>query len=203
MRRPHPVRLGWLLAVAAAAVAVASCPEPRYYPGALVANFILEGTPAPGGVAECMDAGYTEIPAPDGGFSFSAIYSGAVNGQIDWLTLGEYVRDAGFDGRFIHSTHSAPRSFRACFDAGVDEEFILAPLSLSQSEALQGVCPQDPLSPGAIPVDEDAGILPPGYRNGTFDAVRACGVLRDSIRGATDEPCRTCTMTFSITGIRI
>lgn len=199
----RPSRLGGLLLVAAAAIALVSCPSPNNYPGVLVATFSFEARPAPGGVAACLDAGYTEIPAPDASFAFVATFSGEEDGTISWMTIRDFTRDASFDGRVVASSHSAPRQFARCQDAGVDEDFQFAPVSLSQSIALSGVCPPNPLAPGSIPLDPDAGILPPGLRNGQFDSVRACGVLVDTIRSGGDVACQTCTMTFEVTGVRL
>src|SRR6185295_15267829 len=124
---------------------------------------------------------------------------------IRWMTIQDYVRDSAWDGRVLTSPFSAPRAFTICGDAGVDEELYVLPVSLSQSQPLGiDVCPDDPLLPGAIPTpDPDGGIAPPGWFNGHFDAVRACGRLRDTIHPVGDKPCPVCTMEFNIKGPRL
>ena len=203
MRLSHPGGPLLLATVAAAAAAVASCPAPENYPGTLVAIFSFEGRPFPGGVAACLDAGYTEIPAPDASFSFVATFSGDEDGTIRWMTIRDFVRVASFDGRIISSAQTATRQFSRCPDAGVDEDFRFAPVSLSQSRALGGACPPNPLAPGSIPLDPDAGITPPGMVGPNFDSVRACGVLVDTIASQGGPSCVRCTMNFEITGVRL
>src|SRR4051812_47944249 len=147
-------RLGAAALVAAAAVTVASCPVPRPYPGREIVTFTFVARPAPFGVDECRDAGYGEVPAPDASFTFSAVFSGEDDGTITNLTLGDFVRDASFDGRIISSFQSAPRVFRRCADAGVtDEQLYVVPISLTQSQALSGECPANSTQPGTIPLD--------------------------------------------------
>src|SRR4051812_27550387 len=196
-------RLGAAALVAAAAVTVASCPVPHPYPGREIVTFTFVARPALHGVDECRDAGYVEIPTPDASFTFSAVFSGNEDGTITNLTLGDFVRDASFDGRIISSFQSAPRVFDLCGDAGADEQLYVVPISLTQSQALRGACPERPTDPGAVPLDPDAGILPPGWINGHFEAVRGCGRLVDTIHEAGDRQCPTCTMVFDIAGIRL
>lgn len=191
-----------VLALAAAAVILAACPD-HPYPGTQIVTFSLTAHATEGSLEACRDAGYTEIPDPDSGFTFSAIFSGDENGTIRWMTIQDFVREATFDGTILSSPFSAPRVFELCGDAGVDEELFVAPISLTQSQALVGECPLDPLRPGAVPLDPDAGIYPPGWIDGHFEAVRACGRLIDTIRPAGDKDCPVCTMTFHITGPRL
>jgi hypothetical protein len=190
--------------VAAAAAVLAACPE-HTYPGTQIVTFSLTATPAGLGLEACRDAGYTEIPGADAGFAFtfSAIFSGTEEGLIQYMTIQDFVRDATFDGTVLSSPYSAPRAFSLCGDAGVDEELYVLPISLTQSQALSGECPQDPLRPGAIPLNPDAGIHPPGWSVDHFEAVRACGRLRDTIHPAGEKDCPVCTMEFDITGPRL
>jgi hypothetical protein len=191
------------LALAAAAVLLAACPG-HPYPGTQIVTFSLAARPTPGGLDACRDAGYTEVPDPDSGFTFSAIFSGDDDGTVRWLTLQDFVRDATWDGTVLTSPFSAPRAFDLCGDAGVDEQLFLLPVSLTQSQRLGfDVCPDDPLQPGAIPLDPDAGINPPGWISGHFEAVRACGRLSDTIHPVGDRDCPVCTMTFNVQGPRL
>ncbi|HEY8211587.1 MAG TPA: hypothetical protein VIG99_29090 [Myxococcaceae bacterium] len=195
-------RLGAAVLFAAAAVTIISCPMQHTYPGREIVTFSFVARPAPGGVDQCRDAGYKEVPASDASFTFLAIYSGEDDGTVKWLTLGEFVRDAGFDGRLLLSFQSAPRVFELCGDAGVDEQLYVAPITSTQNQALGGACPEDPLAPGSIPVDPDAGIVPPGWRLDHFEAFRSCGKLVDTIHAAGDRACPTCTMVFDLEGSR-
>lgn len=206
------LRLGGLaLLVAATAVLTSSCPEQKNYPDELVATFSFEARPSPGGVAACLDAGYSEVPLPDASFTFVATYSGPRNDAgeltVRWMTLGEFVRNASFDGQLASSAHSALRTFSRCDDAGVDEQFTVAFVSLSQHLELQRLgidCPANPLAPGAMPFNPDSGITRPGPTpSGGWDSFKACGVLVDTIRSADgNKPCAVCTMSFDVKGGR-
>src|SRR3954471_15255298 len=156
MRASH---LGAAALVAAAAVTTASCNEKHPWPGREIVTFSFTTRPRPAGVDACRDAGYREIPSSDIPFTFSAVFSGEDDGTITNLTLGDFVRDASFDGRIISSFQSAPRVFRRCADAGVtDEQLYVVPISLTQSQALSGECPANSTQPGTIPLDPDSGI---------------------------------------------
>src|SRR3954471_19363488 len=200
MRASH---LGAAALVAAAAVTTASCNEKHPWPGREIVTFSFTTRPRPAGVDACRDAGYREIPSSDIPFSFSAVFSGEDDGTITNLTLGDFVRDASFDGKIISSFQSAPRVFDLCGDAGADEQLYVVPISLTQSQALRGACPENSTDPGAVPLDPDAGVFPPGWINGHFEAVRGCGKLVDTIHEAGDKQCPRCTMTFDIAGIRL
>jgi hypothetical protein len=199
-------RLGGLLLIAGAA-AVASCDSscPNLYPikGMQIVTFEMRATPTARGLDECSDAGYSEIPLPDASFTFRAIFTGEEDGTVQWMTIQEYVRDASYDGVLLFSSHSAPRYFGLCGDAGVYEELYVAPISLTQWAAMGRQCPEDPTAPGAIPVDPDAGIYPPGWFNDHFEAVHGCGLLKDTIHEVGDRPCPSCTMTFQAAGPRL
>lgn len=193
------------VALIAAAVLLAACPEQACpSPSRQIVTFSLTARATVGSLEACRDAGYTEIPDPDAGFTFSTVFCGDEDGTIHSMAIQDFVREASFDGTVLTSPFSAPRSFELCGDAGVDEELFVLPVSLTQSQTL-GLenCPDDPLRPGAIPVDPDGGIYPPGWIDEHFEAVRACGRLIDTIHPAGDKDCPVCTMTFHITGPRL
>jgi len=192
---------GGVALVATAAVILAACPG-HEYPGTQIVTFNLTASPADGGLDACRDAGYTEIPGTN--FTFSAIFSGDEDGTVKYMTIQDFVRDATFDGTTLASPFTAPRAFTLCGDAGVDEELYVLPVSLTQSQRLgTDVCPPDALQPGAIPLDPDSGVYPPGWIDGHFEAVRACGRLFDTIHPAGDRDCPVCTMTFDVAGPRL
>jgi len=194
---------GGVALTAAATVVLAACPG-QQYPGTQIVTFSLNARGIPGSLEACRDAGYSEIPDPDAGFTFSAIFSGSEDGTITSMTIQDFTRDATFDGVVITSPYTAPREFVRC-DGGstVDEELFVLPISLTQSRALNGDCPADPLQPGVIPVDPDGGVAPPGWNDGHFDAVRACGRLRDTIHPVLPNACPVCTMELDLTGPRL
>lgn len=191
-----------LIGVVAAALALA-CAGDATVPGdEVIGRFRF--------AAELIDRGCTfeEIPE-DGRFEFEGTFSLGSDGQGAWFTVAGVDRDGGWDGQRFESTHSAPRRFE---DDRCDSRFIVAErlhvaiLSASQDAALGGECPADAqalLVEGAVPVDPDAGVTPPGPQETGYDAVRSCGVLIHQV--TPEDACpefSECTLTWRVTGGR-
>jgi hypothetical protein len=82
------------------------------------------------------------------------------------------------------------------------ERLTVALLSQSQSSFLEGRCPPQPLD-GGVPVPEgDAGVLAPDSTESGFDAVRACGVLVNTLLPAEGCLCPGCSITYEVSGVR-
>src|SRR5688572_3076826 len=123
-----------LVAIALAPlVASSGCNETRSYPGHLAATFRIEAVTPDGGLWECADAGYTELPSER--YTFTTHFSGSSPGLVEWMTVGDNSRDAGFDGQYIVSLHDSTREFTNCGGATavIAEPFKVALLSLSQT----------------------------------------------------------------------
>lgn len=154
---------------------------------------------------------------PDAGFAFTALFSRFRDAGLYFVTIGGIPHEAAFDGQRVTATYTAQRVFRQCggcsgFDAGapavvtMTETLAVTLVSRSQSDAVGG-CTENP------PVDPDAGVVLPGSTpEGTFDAVRACGILTEGVRlmppatsfapGSCESQCNACTFEFSIAGDR-
>ncbi len=144
------------------------------------------------------------ISVPDGGFQFDAILSRDPSSTKAYMRVGSVERDAGFDGQYFTSLHSAPRQFTDCGPncdkTRIDEAIRFALLSRTQDEALNHNCPPNLLD-GGVPAP-DGGVVLPGPIPGGFDAVRACGEVVDAVvpdGGACS--CDACTMVFHLEGI--
>ena len=164
------------------------------------------------------DAGAGDCPfseIPDGGFDFEASFSRFRDAGLYFVTIGGVAHDAQWDGQRITATYRAQRNFSQCSCAVADggprtivtmEEHLSAVIvSQSQSEAAGG-CVESP------PFDPDAGITRPDTTTGGgFDAVRACGILTETVTVAppvTAETmnclmaCNGCTFGYVISGDR-
>lgn len=149
----------------------------------------------------------------DGGqpvLSFGATLTRDSASTAAWLTLEGYSRDATFDGQIFSSVGEASRVFAECRDCTTKlvETFTVAVLSRSQSDALGGACPQNPLD-GGVPAPDDAGITGPRQTDQGFDAVRLCGVLATEVvalgtsdGGACEAKCGACTARYQLRGDR-
>lgn len=142
-------------------------------------------------------------------FTFSGTMSRYRDGGHAFLLLQGINRDAGFDGQVFVSAHTAASALEECkpCTTQVQETITVALLSKSQSDALGGKCPANPLD-GGVPAPNDAGINGPGSTDKGFDSVRACGEMSDVIiataaQGETcPEKCTACSFRYQLTGER-
>lgn len=151
--------------------------------------------------AELIDAGCPSALIPEPTLSFFAIFSRMSGTQEAFLTLGNSNTEATFDGQTFHAERQAPRRFDfTCGGEGVcnatelKEVLDVALVSKSQDEALfkkTGVagCPDD-LAVLQSVTKPDAGIVLPDMTPRGFDAVRACGTLKNEV--VTDKNVSTC-----------
>lgn len=192
---PALVAIGLVLLVAAS-----GCPDAHKYPGHLAATFRIDAVTPPDQLWQCADAGYIELPPLR--YTFTAHFSGASPGQVDWLTVGDSTWDASFDGQYIDSWRSSTRQFANCggATAAIEEPFRVALLSLAQNTALGGQCPEFPLDPASLPPDAS---LPGPLPSGAFDALKACGELSDHVIPEEGSSCQPCSITFRLTGVRL
>jgi len=172
-----------------------SCPANQKFPGSvIIGTFNFTGTPPLG---NCQ---FSQVP--DGGFTFTGTFSYNPGGAA-YFTVGTVNRDAVFDGQYAVSRASASREFDECqcgTKTTVDETLHVALLSPSQKEAAGGGCPPNPID-GGVP-EPDGGIQPPQLKGSQFDAVLACGELKDTVI-PTDPSCQcsTCTIVSSVVGV--
>jgi hypothetical protein len=175
----------------------------------LIGTFGFTATPVSSNCAEVNDGGLAEVQ--DGGFTFDATFSrNKIPGNQAWVTVYGTSRDATYDGGYVFSEHTAPRTFVACqssnpsqpgcLTVAVDEVFQVVLLSASQNALLGSTCPPSALD-GGVP-GPDAGATPPGSLPSGFDAVRACGVLTDAISPDAGCFCRACSLVYSVEGTR-
>jgi len=146
---------------------------------------------------------------PDGGtFAFDGTLSWDPTSGQTWFTFQGGTWDAGFDGQNVIASGSAARTFAACCAAvQLVETMDVALLSVSQTQAVGGGCPANPLD-GGVPAPNDAGITAPGSTPVGFDALLACGTLTDQVAlgsGAASCDaglCVACTWRYSVSGVR-
>jgi hypothetical protein len=159
------------------------------------------------GYQDCTlrNPGMTELPSSS--FPFEVILTRNPDTNETFLTLGGVTRPATFDGQFVESTFFARREFANCCVGAdgqnlgqLEERLRVALLSRSQSDALGGRCPPNPLD-GGVP-GPDAGVTPPGSIGTGFDALRACGELVDVVRPGDCGRCSACTLRYPVTGVR-
>lgn len=203
--------------VALAAGAGAACLADPNYRGSLMGTFRFQA-----GEAQ-RSCPFQEVPQ-DGGFAFEGILSrepGETGAdQTAYFTINGIGREGTFNGQVFEATALAPRRFElvnCTSEFQVEETLRVAVLSESQSRALGDRCPDDTLAmlqPGGVPVDPDAGILPPGEREGVFDAIRVCGVLVEVISpqgvceavdggtGGDPDAGANCLLVYRVEGVR-
>ena len=213
------------LALLSFCVLAASCVENLVGPGQeQMGTFAFEArlpTLANGGADPAF---YTCPFEPLLSFKFQGAFSRNPDGGV-YLTLsGPTTRDATFDGQLLRSTQTAKQCFEDCpqacpeepVDGGTEmfirETLAVALLSESQNKAGGNRCPPHPLD-GGVPAGE--GISLPGTVEGTtfFDALRACGELREEVLTNGSLQCESpdggtfsfqpCTMWYSLEGVRI
>jgi hypothetical protein len=186
-----------------------SCPGQKPPGDELMGTFNFTATPVSSNCAEVNAGGLSEVP--DGGFTFDATFSRNKNpGTQAWVTVYGTSRDATYDGGYVFSELMAPRTFVACAGSvstqpgcptvAVDEVFQVVLLSASQDALLGSTCPPSALD-GGVP-GPDAGATPPSSQPSGFDAVRACGLLSDSILPDAGCFCRPCSFVYSVEGKR-
>lgn len=201
MRRPlHNV--SFTFACVAALAASPACAPNTSGPGReKLGTYGFQATPV---ARECALA-----DGPGDAFSFDATLTRDPDTNDAYMTLGQFSRDAGWDGQTMESTIAAPRAFGgecASCPMALEETIRVGLLSESQNTAAQNRCPDGPLPA----VDEDAGIRAPASDKFGFDAVRACGVLIDSTRvtgllpggGACPGSCSQCSVQYRLIGVR-
>ena len=146
---------------------------------------------------------------PPGPFDFKADFSRQRDGGGAWVTIATFFHDAGWDGQRMLASYDAPRSFSDCTQCGsvtMQETLDVVLLSKSQSDALHGGCSDMP------PFDPDAGITRPGPTSSSYDAVHACGTLKELVT-ANPKPvddsdagclkvCDGCALEYTLTGDR-
>lgn len=156
--------------------------------------------------AECPLLG--EVTGAD--FDFDAELTRDSASERAWVTLNGYSREGTFDGQVLTSEASANRVFVECSDCTtrVVERMSVAVLSVSQSDALGGVCPENALDGGVV-ANPDAGLFAPGQTSQGYDGVRVCGELTTVVvalgledGGACKPECDGCTVRYSLRGDR-
>lgn len=154
---------------------------------------------------------------PDGGFDFEVTARHDKGQSGAYLLISGVAGDAGFDGQYVTSVRSAPRSFDM-LDGGtctltledggpgdcastLTETFVFALLSQEEDMAAGGQCPTNPLDGGVEALDAGA----PHSTDTGYDALRVCGVLTDAatISGECSSECLVpCTLSYTVTGTR-
>ena len=186
----------WLLG-ALALLGASACLSQQKFPGSeVVGTFSFDAT------AVSSDCHYVE--EPDGGFSYVGTLSYDPDGGA-FFTIGDVDRDAGFDGQVFTSWASANRLFTECNcgqNVQVKERISVAVLSKSQSDAVKGSCPANPLD-GGVPAP-GGGITGPAPTANGYDAQLACGEQEDDIVPLPDAgcSCKPCTLVYSVSGVR-
>ena len=193
----------------------------------LVLGLLLSGCPGPATplgeevlgqfelVAEPVASTCTYGEAPSGSLPFTLKVRRALDGGAVTVTLNGLERPASFDGQVLRTEFDAPRVFAdcscsaeqrdagcACTGATLTETLEVALASLSQDQALGGVCPVNALDGGMPTPSPDAGIYLPTTTARGFDAVRACGELVDDIQPAEGCFCTACSMRYAVRGVR-
>jgi hypothetical protein len=187
------------LAGALAALALLGCSSSESLPGkSVIGTYAFTATQVGG------DCAFVE--QPDGGFAYAATLSFDPGTTHGYLTLvdNEISRDAGFDGAVLDAPASGQRVFAqcACDDhVTVKERIVVALLSESQRQAVDGGCPSAPLD-GGVPAPDDAGISAPGPRGDTYDAPLACGFQTEEIVPGEDCTCEPCSLRYSLSGVK-
>jgi len=96
------------------------------------------------------------VVVPDNEFQFDAILSHDPSSTKAFMRVGSAERDAGSDGQYFVSLHSAPRQFSdcgpSCDKTRIDEPILLALLSRTHVEALNQSCPPNPLGLALLPI---------------------------------------------------
>lgn len=182
--------------------AFCSCPQPVTLPGdEPMGQYSFRADP--------LEKSCALLSIPDGGFDFAATYSRNKDGTGYWVQVNNFVRSASFDGGLVFSTHAASRGFQlpdggdcAC-QTSVEETIITAFLSPSQNEKVGDRCPDNPLD-GGVPMGPDSGVSEPGTTDNGYNAVRACGELREQVvvDGGCDPLCGACRIRYSLRGER-
>lgn len=139
-------------------------------------------------------------------FDFTGTFSRFRDGGEAFFTLNGVETPAEFDGQVVRTERAAARRFPEC-ECGdrtsLHEMLAVALLSKSQDEALEGSCPPDALD-GGIP--SGGGIRRPASTERGFDAVRACGLLVDTVIPETEANCspvcQRCRLTYRVRGDR-
>jgi hypothetical protein len=183
----------WLLSVPT----VLSCAE-EHFPGSEVMGTFAFTATAPPLDGTCT---FAEMPTAD--FAFTGTFSRNPDGET-FFTLAETDRAATFDGQLATSSQSAPRVFQDCNCATgtqVNETITVALLSRSQTDAVGGNCPPNPLDGGVPP--PGGGITGPGSTGTSFDAILACGELNDEVEVTSSGcTCGPCFDRYQVEGVR-
>jgi hypothetical protein len=193
------------------------CTTQTHYPGSeVMGTFVFQAfavsntcvLPNGGGYVNPTD--YPTDAGADGGFSFQGTFSRNPGTTQVWFTLGGNNWPATFDGQDATAVLNAQRRLAECSCGSLTlvETIDAALLSSSQSLALGGACPPNPLDGGIPPSADagtDAGIVLPGTTPSGFDAVLACGTLSDAVDVSTcsdaGPDCFPCSWNYFITGL--
>lgn len=201
----------FLLSVPALALVAACFSEPSYPGDQVLGTFRFSATldrqrtncPVVGADAGVLDGGFALAEGGGTSFTFDGTFSRLADGGSGWFTLQGFSRDAGYDdaAQAVMSTHRATLPVAGCAGAQMDETLRAVLLSNSQNAAVGRSC--GPLADGGIPVDRDAGIIPPGPNENGYDVERACGTLTDDFIPAASTACKPCTAVYTVEGERL
>ncbi len=201
----------FLLAVPALALVAACFSEPSYPGDQVLGTFRFTATldrqrtncPVVGADAGVLDGGFALIEGSGTAFTFDGTFSRVADGGTGWFTLQGFSRDAGYDiaAQTVESRHRAALPVQGCAGAQMDETLRAVLLSNSQNAAVGRRC--SGLGDGGIPVDPDAGILPPGPNENGYDVERACGTLTDEFVPGTNPACKPCAAVYTVEGERL
>jgi hypothetical protein len=200
-----------LLAVPVLALASACISEPSYPGDQVLGTFRFTATldrqrtscPVVSPDAGMADAGFVLVDGASTVFQFDGTFSRVSDGGTGWFSLQGFSRDASFEDskQLVESTHRAALPVEGCTGAQLDETLRAVLLSNSQNAAVGRRC--SGMGDGGVPVDLDAGILPPGPNENGYDVERACGTLTDDFLPGSNPACTPCTAVYSVEGERL
>ncbi len=201
----------FLLAVPALVLASACLSEPSYPGDQVLGTFRFTATldrqrtncPVLSPDAGTADAGFVLVDGTSTAFTFDGTFSRISDGGTGFFTLQGFDRKADFDDakQTVSSTHRAALPVDGCPGAQLDETLVATLLSNSQNTAVGRRC--GGLGDGGIPVDPDAGIIPPGPNENGYDVERACGTLTDAFLPGTNPSCKPCSAVYTVEGERV
>lgn len=200
----------FLLAAPALALVAACFSEPSYPGNQVLGTFRFTATldrqrsSCPVVSADAgMDGGFALLEGSGTAFTFDGTFSREADGGSGWFTLQGFSRDAGYDiaAQTVVSHHRAALPVQGCAGAQMDETLRAVLLSNSQNTAVGRRC--GGLGDGGIPLDVDAGILPPGPNENGYDVERACGTLTDEFVPGTNPACKPCAAVYTVEGERL
>ena len=196
------MRWGAAVGLMVLAVGSASCGAPAKAPGVPVGSFQLSTT------LRDRQCDFDEVPGT--AFSFDATVSRVPGSTTASLRMRGTERSATLEGQRLTSEASARRVFTKCShcNATVVETITLELYSVSQANAVGGVCPGD-----EGPAPEGPGSVPIVFGDFGSDARMGCGTLSNTLTLETSDggvcDCQAedggqsgCRLTFGLTGVR-